>query len=151
MTTSALGSIARIFNGNSISQAEKDKLFRGVEGLPYIGTAEIGFDTVINYDSGVAIPVQHQRNFKMANAGTPLVCAEGGSAGRKVGFLANDAFFGNKLFAIEPSKNWNGKFLFYFFLSADFRTQFLDMTTGLIGGVSIKKFKEIRVPAVALA
>lgn len=150
MTTAALRSIARIFNGNSISQAEKNKHFRGAEGLPYIGTAEVGFDAVINYDSGVAIPPQHQSDFKLAKAGTALVCAEGGSAGRKVGFLTKDAFFGNKLFAIEPSKNWDGKFLFYFCLSADFRSQFNDMTTGLIGGVSIKKFKEIRVPAIPL-
>jgi type I restriction enzyme, S subunit len=150
VNTVALGSVARIFNGNSISQTEKDKHFRGAQGLPYIGTAEIGFDTVINYDSGVSIPQEHQSDFKLANAGTPLVCAEGGSAGRKVGFLTKTAFFGNKLFAIEPSKNWDGKFLFYFCLSSDFRNQFLNMTTGLIGGVSIKKFKELRVPSIAL-
>ena len=147
MTTCSFGSVARIFNGNSISTSEKDKFFRGVEGLPYIGTAQVGFDAVINYDSGVTIPPKYQSRFKLAKAGTPLVCAEGGSAGRKIGLLDRDALFGNKLFALEPIKSWDGRFLYYFCLCSAFQKQFLNMTTGLIGGVSLKKFKEIRVPA----
>lgn len=146
MSTVRLGDIARVFNGNSISAAEKDRHCRGVDGLPYIGTAEVGFDATINYDSGISIPPSKRSLFKLAKAGTPLVCAEGGSAGRKVGFLDREAYFGNKLFAIEPNSDWNGKFIFYFAQSDAFRTQFRSLTTGLIGGVSIKKFKDIRVP-----
>ena len=150
MNVAKLGDIARVFNGNSISVAEKNKNYRGVDGIPYIGTAEVSFDTEINYESGVAVPTCKLSAFKLAKAGTPLVCAEGGSAGRKVGFLDRAACFGNKLFAIEPKGKWDGRFLFYFCRSEEFRDQFRSLTTGLIGGVSIKKFKEIEVPAFPL-
>lgn len=145
-----LGDIGRVFNGNSISAVEKDKHYRGVEGTPYIGTAEVGFDSQINYDSDIAIPPSRLHSFKLGKPGTPLVCAEGGSAGRKVGFLERTACFGNKLFAIEPNADWDGKFLFYFSQSDAFRVQFRSLTTGLIGGVSIKKFKDIEVPRFTL-
>jgi type I restriction enzyme S subunit len=136
-----------VFNGNSISVADKDKHFRGANGTPYIGTAEVGFDAEITFASGVTIPDDKLQPFRRARAGTALVCAEGGSAGRKVGFLDRDVCFGNKLFALEPAEGWDGKFLFYFAQSAAFRKQFRSLTTGLIGGVSIKKFKEIEVPS----
>ena len=150
MNVAKLGDIARVFNGNSISVAEKNKSYRSVDGIPYIGTAEVGFDTEIDYHSGVAVPISKLGAFRLAKAGTPLVCAEGGSAGRKVGFLDRAACFGNKLFAIEPKGKWDGRFLFYFCRSEEFRDQFRSLTTGLIGGVSIKKFKEIEVPAFPL-
>lgn len=151
MKVARLGEIARIFNGNSISSSEKDRLYRRVKGKPYIGTAEVGFDTEIDYDSGVTIPEDRIDSFKIAKSGTPLICAEGGSAGRKIGLLDRDVCFGNKLFAIEPKSDWDGKFLFYFCQTDDFRDQFRSLTTGLIGGVSIKKFKEIQLPDIPLA
>lgn len=150
MRKTKLGEIARVFNGNSINAADKDKHYRGVHGMPYIGTAEVGFDSAIDYASGVAIPASKLHSFKVAKAGTTLVCAEGGSAGRKVGFLDRDVCFGNKLFAIEPSPVWAGKFLYYFCQSDAFREQFRSLTTGLIGGVSIKKFKDIKLPRMSL-
>lgn len=146
MKTACLGDIALVFNGNSISAAEKDKHYRGAQGTPYVGTAEVGFDAEINYEAGVAIPAAKLKAFKVAQAGTALVCAEGGSAGRKVGFLNREVCFGNKLFAMQPKAGWDGKFLFYFSQSEGFRDQFRALTTGLIGGVSVKKFKAIEVP-----
>jgi len=147
LKTARLGDIALVFNGNSISAAEKDKHYRGAQGMPYVGTAEVGFDAEVNYDAGVSIPAAKLQAFKVAKAGTALVCAEGGSAGRKVGFLDRDVCFGNKLFAMQPKAGWDGKFLFYFSQSEEFRDQFRALTTGLIGGVSVKKFKGIEVPA----
>lgn len=144
------GKIAKIFNGNSISVAEKDKHYRGVSGTPYIGTAEVGFDTAIDYHSGVAIPDEMVGSFRIAKAGTPLVCAEGGSAGRKIGITDRSVCFGNKLFAIEVSADWDGRFLFYFCQSEAFQQQFRALMTGMIGGVSIKKFKEIQIPVFPL-
>lgn len=145
-----IGKIAKIFNGNSISVAEKDKHYRGVSGTPYIGTAEVGFDTAIDYCSCVAIPNEKVGAFKIAKAGTPLVCAEGGSAGRKIGITDRPVCFGNKLFAIEVSADWDGRFLFYFCQSDMFQQQFRTLMTGMIGGVSIKKFKEIKIPTFPL-
>lgn len=150
MKTVSLGEIAKIFNGNSISVAEKNRQYRGVAGIPYIGTAEVGFDSVIDYHSGVAIPESKVGSFRIAQSGTPLVCAEGGSAGRKIGITDRPVCFGNKLFAIEANADWDGKFLFYFCQSEMFQNQFKEMTTGLIGGVSIKKFKQIEVPHFSL-
>jgi hypothetical protein len=144
------GAIAKVFNGNSISVAEKDKHYRGVSGTPYIGTAEVGFDTAIDYHSGVAIPDEMVGSFRIAKAGTPLVCAEGGSAGRKIGITDRSVCFGNKLFAIEVGTDWDGRFIFYFCQSEAFQQQFRALMTGMIGGVSIKKFKEIQIPVFPL-
>ncbi len=150
MNTVPLGKIAKIFNGNSISVAEKEKHYRRVSGTPYIGTAEVGFDNVIDYHSGVAIPDELVSSFRIAQPSTPLVCAEGGSAGRKIGITDRSVCFGNKLFAIEVGTAWDGRFLFYFCQSEAFQQQFRSLMTGMIGGVSIKKFKEIQIPVFLL-
>lgn len=144
--------LGRVFNGNSISEADKKKYFAGqVEGLPYIATKDVGFDHSINYESGVRIPEGRQRDFKLAPAKTVLVCAEGGSAGRKIAHLDEPVSFGNKLFAISPSHPHSSRFVFYYCLSDAFSKQFRAEMAGLIGGVSINKFKEltIQLPAAA--
>ena len=71
------------------------------DGYDYIGTKDVGFDQKIDYNNGVRIPFDEPK-FKYAEAGTPLLCIEGGSAGRKIGLLDRKVCFGNKLCAFTP-------------------------------------------------
>ncbi|MGH9831143.1 MAG: restriction endonuclease subunit S [Blastocatellia bacterium] len=136
--------LGRVFNGNSISENDKKAYFQGLtEGVPYIGTKDVSFDHEIRYESGVRIPDSRRDNFKLALANTILVCAEGGSAGRKIAHTDKDIYFGNKLFAICPTPPTSSRFVFYYCLSDAFAKQFKSAIAGLIGGVSLNKFKEL--------
>jgi type I restriction enzyme S subunit len=147
----SFGELGRVFNGNSISEAEKKAHFEGIDvGVPYIGTKDVSFDHEVAYESGVKIPADRRDDFKLAPANTVLVCAEGGSAGRKIAHTNREIYFGNKLFAICPSPPISSRLIFYYCLSDDFTKQFKGAMAGLIGGVSIKKFKELRVPVPPL-
>lgn len=147
----SLGQIGKIFNGDSINENEKKRCFQGLtEGTPYIGTKDVGFDHQINYNSGTNIPFKRANDFKLAPTNAVLVCAEGGSAGRKVAFTEREVFFGNKLFAICPEEQKSSRFVYYFCLSDSFAKQFKGAMSGLIGGVSINKFKNIKIPFPAL-
>lgn len=144
--TMTLGQLARIFNGNSINENEKKDNYAGaVQGLPYIGTKEVSYENFINYDSGVKIPHEKSANFKLAPANTVFVCAEGGSAGRKIAHSDREVCFGNKLFAICPSAPNFSKFVFYYCLTTSFTQQFKEVMTGIIGGVSLNKFRNISI------
>lgn len=148
----SFGELGRVFNGNSISEAEKKAHFEGIDdGVPYIGTKDVSFDHEVAYESGVKIPDDRRDDFKLAPANTVLVCAEGGSAGRKIAHTDRDIYFGNKLFAICPSPPISSRLIFYYCLSDDFTKQFKGSMAGLIGGVSINKFKELSVPVPPLA
>jgi len=114
--------------------------------LPFIATKDVSFDSLIDYSNGVKIPFTEKANFKLAPANTPLICAEGGSAGRKIGFTNQDICFGNKLFALVPNKNVDSKFLFYYYFSSSFQKHFSTEMAGIIGGVSMRKFKDIEIP-----
>jgi len=140
------GELGRVFNGNSISESKKRAHFEGLDvGVPYIGTKDVGFDHIIQYESGVKIPVGKQDDFKAAPPNTVLICAEGGSAGRKIAHTDRKVFFGNKLFAISPTLSNSSRFIFYYCLSDDFLQQFKGAMAGLIGGVSINKFKGLSI------
>lgn len=142
-----LSEIGKVFNGNSINEKVKKDNYTGLdEGLPFIATKDVGFDSIIDYENGVKIPFTKHEQFKIAPANTPLICAEGGSAGRKIGFTNQDVCFGNKLFALVPNKNVNSKFLFYYYFSSSFQKYFSTEMTGIIGGVSMNKFKDIEIP-----
>ena len=81
-----------------------------------------------------------------------FICAEGGSAGKKFAFVEKDVCFGNKLFCISPKdKSIAGKYVYYFVQSDIFRGQFFSLLTGLIGGVSAKKFQTIDISAPSLS
>ena len=148
----SFGELGRVFNGNSISEAEKKAHFEGVEdGVPYIGTKDVSFEHEVAYESGVKIPDDKRDGFKLAPANTVLVCAEGGSAGRKIAHTDREIYFGNKLFAVCPSPPISSRLIFYYCLSGDFTKQFKGSMAGLIGGVSINKFKELSVPVPPLA
>jgi type I restriction enzyme S subunit len=146
-----LSEIGNVFNGNSINAKVKKERYAGLDGgLPYIGTKDVGFDSIIDYENGVKIPFSEMEQFKTAPPNTPLICAEGGSAGRKIGFTNQEVCFGNKLFALVPNKNVDSRFLFYYYFSSSFREHFSTEMAGIIGGVSMNKFKSIEIPVPPL-
>lgn len=141
-----LGSIGNIFNGNSINAAEKESKYAGAEGLPYIATKDVGYGfDLLDYGNGICIPPDEAR-FRVAHQGAVLICAEGGSAGKKCGLTDRDICFGNKLFANELYGHIPSRFILYVYLSPLFRASFAAAMTGIIGGVSIAKFVEILLP-----
>lgn len=141
-----LGAIGNIFNGNSINSSEKESKYAGVEGLPYIATKDVGYGfDPLDYDNGICIPPDEEK-FRIAHQGAVLICAEGGSAGKKCGLTDRDICFGNKLFANELFGQIPSRFILYVYLSPVFRASFTAAMTGIIGGVSIAKFVEIPIP-----
>ena len=141
-----LGAMGNIFNGNSINASEKESKYAGVEGLPYIATKDVGYGfEPLDYDNGICIPPNEEK-FRIAHQGAVLICAEGGSAGKKCGLTDRDICFGNKLFANELYGQIPSRFILYVYLSPAFRATFTAAMTGIIGGVSIAKFVEIPIP-----
>lgn len=147
-----LKDIGSIFNGNSINERiKRDKYTGKLNGRPFIATKDLDVDTyAINYDNRVKIPL-NEKGFKVAHKNSVLICMEGGSAGKKVAFNAEDVYFGNKLVAIEANSTCNPKYLFYYLLSDEFGKAFKDLMNGVIGGVSINKFKEIDILVPSLS
>lgn len=145
-----LGDFCSIYNGNSINAEEKAKKYsRKCEGYSFIATKDVGFDHSIAYDNGVYIPANLEE-FKIAPAGSVLLCMEGGSAGRKMGILEQDVCFGNKLCCLTPFVIFY-KYLYYFLQSPAFFSSFTALMTGIIGGVGAAKIKSIAVPIPPLA
>ena len=143
-----LGDIAEIFNGNSINADEKKAKYTDLEeGYPFIATKDVGFDNIVDYDNGIKIPF-NESSFKIARSNSVFVCAEGGSAGKKVAFIEQDVCFGNKLFAIYPKdfEKINSRFIYLYVQSDSFVNSFKKLLTGIIGGVSQKKFANIEIP-----
>lgn len=150
--TVKLGEIAEIYNGNTVSDENKKRLIALPNtGLAFIATKDVGFDGVINYDNGINIPRVEAGDFKVARKDAVLVCAEGGSAGRKIGHIDRDVHFGNKLFALNASSAVLPRYLYHYCLSEDFRKKFKGLMAGLIGGVSVAKFKQIEIPLPPLS
>ncbi len=140
-----LSDVAEIYTGNSISEAEKRAKYTNVTGRFYIGTKDVGFDHKVFYDNGVAIPKLHEQDFRIAPKDSILMCIEGGSAGRKIAILSQDVCFGNKLCCFSPFVEI-GKYIYYYLQSPSFIDMFNENKTGIIGGVSIAKVKEILIP-----
>ena len=146
-----LGLVGNIFNGNSINSSEKEARYAGAVGLPYIATKDVGYGfDGLNYDNGISIPAS-ELQFKIAHKNAVLICAEGGSAGKKCGITERDICFGNKLFANELHGNIPSKYILYVYLSPLFREMFASEMTGIIGGVSIAKFANLPIPLPPLA
>lgn len=129
--------------GNSISDSDKDLYSEEIYGYyPYIATKDIDVTTnKINYDNGLYIPID--TGFKIANKNTILLCIEGGSAGRKIGYLDRDVCYVNKLCNFKPNHNINSRYLYYSLQSYFFTQQFNLNLTGIIPGVSVKKIKNM--------
>lgn len=140
-----LADITNLYTGNSISEnIKKSKYTNLKEGYSYIGTKDVGFDNSINYDNGVRIPFDEPK-FKYADKDATLLCIEGGSAGRKIAILNQKVCFGNKLCAFHPL-GIDKKYLYYFLQSPVFLSSFMDKMSGMIGGVSINKIKQVIIP-----
>ena len=143
--TTTLGKVCDIYNGNSINANYKKTHFEGLaEGFPFIATKDVSFNGQVDYDNGVKIPFDTK--FKKAHSGSVLICAEGGSAGRKIARIDQTVCFGNKLFCLSPKSNEiEQDYLYYYLLSDRFRNQFKENLAGLIRGVSSTKIKKIEI------
>ena len=138
--------LARAYTGNSIKDDEKDFYTDPQDAIPYIATKDICRETQkCDYNNGLYIH-NSNKNFKRAKKHSTLLCIEGGSAGKKLTYLNTDVCFVNKLCCIEALKGFNGKWLFYFLQSREFLTEFGLRLNGLIGGVSLEKFKRFYIP-----
>ena len=137
--------IASIYTGNSINERVKEEKYTGrTDGLVYLATKDIDFNSTIDYDTNVCIP--QSDGFKVAPKHSTLLCIEGGSAGRKIGFITQDVCFVNKLCAFVPHDKINPKYLYYAIQSDAFKKQFDAKKHGLIGGVSVKEVSSIFIP-----
>jgi type I restriction enzyme S subunit len=148
-----LGDLSEIFNGNSISKSEKSLKYENVtDGYPYLGTKDIGYGfEKIDYENGICIPFNEPK-FKVIAAGTVLICSEGGSAGKKCGIVDREVCFGNKMYAFKAyGDSVLPEFILYNYLTDKFFSQFKNKMTGIIGGISTTKFKELLVPLPSLA
>lgn len=143
--TVKISDVSSLFTGNSISQNVKATKYTGLtEGYNYIGTKDVGFNHQIAYDNGVKIPYD-EPNFRYAEKGDTLLCIEGGSAGKKIAISDKKVCFGNKLCAFHTI-NINNKFLYYYLQSPLFLNYFTNNLSGIIGGVSINKIKQLSIP-----
>ena len=145
-----MGQIADLYIGNSINEQEKKAQYMNTEGIPYIGTKDIGFDGKVLYQNGVAIPKKHLSLFKKAYSNSILMCIEGGSAGRKITLIDKTVCFGNKLCCIT-SYYEKIRYLFYYLQSPMFFEIFNQNKNGIIGGVSVNNLKNLIVPLPPLA
>jgi type I restriction enzyme S subunit len=141
--------ICDVFTGNSINKTEKEAKYTiDQPGLNYIGTKDVEFNMHgINYDTGVIIPHKETfSNFRVAPSGSVLVCIEGGSSGKKIGITDRKICFGNKLLASVPYLEILGKYIYIYYNSPAFASEFKLQSKGLRGGVSTNSFKYIKVP-----
>ncbi|WP_260952267.1 restriction endonuclease subunit S [Campylobacter sp. RM16187] len=137
-----LGEVGLIYTGDSINQAQKLAKYTNLkDGRHYIATKDVGFDGVINYENSVKIPFNESK-FKVAPKDSVLLCVEGGSAGKKIGYLNYDVCFGNKLCCFNPLLV-NSKFIFYYLQSQIFLDSFTQKISGIISGVSLNAVKTI--------
>ena len=144
-----INSVSNVYTGNSINERVKAEKYEGqLEGVLFIATKDVDFDNSINY--GTNVRITDPENFKKAPANTTLLCIEGGSAGKKIGFTNQEVCFGNKLCAFASDKI-EPKYIYYFLQSDDFIYQFNDKKHGLIGGVSVKDLGDILFPLPPLS
>ena len=136
--------LATLFNGDSINaDVKKQKYTNLKEGYNYIGTKDIGYDNLINYENGVKIP--YTENFKICPNGKVLLCIEGRNAGNKIAISTENVCFGNKLVCFNTFY-FNDLYLFIYLQSSTFKEIFKSKETGLIGGVSVPKIGDTFLP-----
>lgn len=141
-----LGNTGQIFNGDSVSESGKADLAKIGDGLPYIATKDVGYglDKLV-YDNGLKVTRGDPR-FKVARAKAVLICAEGGSAGRKIGITDRDVCFGNKLYANEVWEGIHHRYIFYVYQAPTFFREFAARMTGIIGGITRSEFLSLPIP-----
>lgn len=114
--------------------------------MEYIGTKDVGFNHVVNYANGIAIPDEHIPQFKIAPSKSVLLCIEGGSAGRKIAQLEKNVCFGNKLCCFVPYAMAISKYIYFYLQSPSFFENFRGNIAGIIGGVSVNTLKSLLIP-----
>lgn len=135
--------ITKIYTGNSISDKDKSKYNDDYLALSYISTKHIDlFTSSISYKTDIYTKIEDNK-FKVAYANSILLCIEGGSAGKKVGYTNRNVSFVNKLCCFYPYQQ--NKFLFYYIKSPAFIDEFTRKISGLIGGVSIAILKNFSI------
>lgn len=135
-----------IFTGNSINAAVRSELAANSMGWPFVATKDVGYGfEPIDYDNGLIVDFDDQR-FNIAKANSVFICAEGGSAGRKIAVSDRAIAFGNKLFANEPWPQINPRYVLCTYLSDFFFECFSREMTGIIGGISRAKFLALPFP-----
>lgn len=146
-----LGETGNIFSGNSINEPTREQLAKTQEGRPFIATKDVGYGLDrIDYENGLLVELSDKR-FKVARTNSVLICAEGGSAGKKIGLTDREICFGNKLLANETWSVVASKFALYGYMSEFFFEQFSSKMKGIIGGISIANFLELPFPLPPLA
>ena len=147
----SLGETGNISSGNSINEPTREQLSRVEEGRPFIATKDVGYglDRIV-YENGLLVEFSDER-FRIAQKNSVLICAEGGSAGKKIGLADREICFGNKLLANETWSVIAPKFVLFVYMSEFFYQQFASKMKGVIGGISIANFLELPFPLPPLA
>ena len=144
-----LGEICQIYTGDSINQTQKLTKYTNLEdGRCYIATKDVGFDGSIDYENGVKIPFEESK-FKIAPRNSVLLCVEGGSEGKKIGYLDCDVCFGNKLCCFNPLLI-EPKFIYCYLQSQIFIYSFMQKMSGIISGIGLNAIKTIVIAIPAL-
>jgi len=147
-----LNEIGTVSSGNSINAKVKEQRYHGAaNGLPYIATKNVSYNRSINYENGIKVPYEEINSFRIAKKDSILICAEGGSAGRKIGHLSQDVCFVNKLFALATNDDVLSRYVFYWYQNNSFQAEFKSAMTGIIGGVSKGKFQQLKIPVAPFA
>lgn len=136
--------VANMKTGNSINAADKDEKYSNEfeEYYNYIGTKDIESETnKITYENDLFIPLKNK--FRIAKKNSSLMCIEGGSAGKKLGYLNRDVCYGNKLCNITANETAVSKFIYYFLQSRKFVEQINLKMNGIIPGISVEELKNI--------
>ena len=145
VTNTPFKSVAKIYTGESTNAEEKNKYsVKTDDCYPYVSTKDISIKGSVNFENGMYIP-KGEKKFSIAPVNSILLCIEGGNAGNKIAIIKEATCFVNKLccFDIFGADN---RFIYYYLLSNQFRNNFKEQMTGLIGGVSVKKLKELILP-----
>lgn len=136
--------ISNMRTGNSINADDKDEKYSSEfeKYFNYIGTKDIQSGTnKITYDNDLYIPLKNR--FIIAQKESSLICIEGGSAGKKLGYLDRDVCYGNKLCNITANVTAAGKFIYYCIQSRKFVEQINLKMNGIIPGISVEELKNI--------
>lgn len=140
-----------IFTGNSINASLRSELEKNEIGRPFVATKDVGYGLEpIDYENGLVVALDDQR-FTVAKPHSVFICAEGGSAGRKMAVSDREISFGNKLIANEPWSVIEPRYVLYTYLSDFFFECFSKEMTGIIGGISRAKFLALPFPLPPLA
>ena len=146
-----LGNTGKIFNGTSASAGEKVRLSKTTDGLPFIATKDVGYGREpLCYENGLKVP-HGDKDYKVAKSGAVLICAEGGSAGKKVGQTDRPICFGNKLYANETWAGIESGYILSLYQSNFFYDEFKARMAGIIGGIARSDFRSLRIPLPPLA